>query len=296
MQQLGQKSPIQVMHPVGSRIAPEQVNKIADIMDLFEPVEGEVTLYYGRIRNGKTYAATADILELLDRGEVVYANWNVNWDGQDQRESFGVAVAKMLTGRQDFFHFKRENFHYINPDDIDIAYLGRLVNVHIFIDEGQWIFNSHVKNHDPETRKLILHNGHYCRSLNIITQRPVNIFKDMRSQVNVWYKCEKRLSWPFIVFQKTRIEDMKDDLPDEENPVGRPKTYIADKRVFKAYSTHAMRKDDAIDDIPQFDVYETTRGQRIMHVLGFMLPAWLRRRTLRRAAALDVKSQQRRVN
>jgi len=284
-----------VEHPVGSLIHPSQVPNIVDIMEMFKPVEGEVALYYGRIGNGKTYAATADILELLQRGEVVYANWQIDWSGHDQRESFSVALAKLITGRQDFFNFKKENFHYIDPDDIDVAYLGKLVNVHIFIDEGQWIFNSHVKNHDPETRKLILHNRHYCRSLNIITQRPINIFKDMRSQVNVWYKCEKRLSWPVILFQRTRIEDMKDDLPDEENPVGRPKTYVGDPEIFKAYSTHAMRGKGAIEQIAAFDVYESTRGQRILHVLGFLMPRWLRRRTLQRPPARSLKDQDRRV-
>ena len=31
-----------------------------EIISLFKPVEGDVCFYYGRIRNGKTYSATAD--------------------------------------------------------------------------------------------------------------------------------------------------------------------------------------------------------------------------------------------
>ena len=44
-----------------------------DILDFFAPLEGDNCLYFGRVRNGKTYSATADILDLLKRGEIVYA-------------------------------------------------------------------------------------------------------------------------------------------------------------------------------------------------------------------------------
>ncbi len=259
-----------------------------EIMNWFAPVEGETAFYYGKIRNGKTYSATADILELLERGEVVYANWHINWDGFDERDSFFRAVLKFFFRKQTFFKFDKSNFHYFSPDlpkEQIIALLGNLVNVHIFIDEGQWMFNSHLKNHDDETRKLILHNGHYCRSLNIISQRPSNVMKDMRSQINVWYKCEKRISWPFLVFQRTTFEDMKDDLPNEEMPSGRPKTYIASKRVLKAYSTHAMRGKDAKEEIAKFEVYSLSAMDRFWLLLSWFdpRPALKRRRAQIRA-------------
>jgi len=232
-------------------------------------------MYYGRIGNGKTYAATCDIIELLKRGETVYCNWDINFDTFDERDSFKHVLVKSLFGRKDFFYYSPENFHYFHPDDIDVAHLGKLVNVHIFIDEAQWIFNSHVRNPDEEKRKLILHNGHYCRSLNIISQRPTNVFKDMRSQVNVWYKCEKKLSWPFLVFQRTAFEDMKNDLPDEEVPSGKPKVYFASRRVLEAYSTHAMRDKDAIERISAMEVYDSTFIERLGLLLSFLVPSFL---------------------
>jgi len=254
----------------------QNTEEFSEIMKMFVPVEGQVSFYYGRIRNGKTYAATADILDLLKRGEIVYANWMVKFDGFDERDSFKHVLVKSFFGRKDFFYYSPENFHYFHPDDIDVALLGKLVNVHIFIDEGQWIFNSHVRNPDEEKRKLILHNGHYCRSLNIISQRPSNVFKDMRSQVNVWYKCEKRLSFPFLLFERTTYEDMKEDMPDEENPSGH-KIYFAKKEVYEAYNTHAMRGTDAIDEPVAFNAYETSLMDRLYLLISFMVPARFRK-------------------
>ena len=245
---------------------------LEEVYNLFKPVEGELTFYYGRIRNGKTYAATADILELLERGESVFANWAIDFQGFDERMSFKHVLLKWFFGRGDFFRYSGDNFHYFSPDDVDVSFLGRLVNAHIFIDEGQWLLNSHQRDHDPEKRKLILHNGHYCRSLNIISQRPINVFKDMRSQINVWYKCEKVMSWPWLLFRRTRFEDMVDDLPDEENPSG-AKLYFANEKVLRAYSTHAMRSKDAIEVMPEFDVYRLTRWQRFKLMFSYFVPS-----------------------
>jgi len=249
-----------------------------EIFDVFDFVEGTNNLYYGRVRNGKTYSATADILDLLKRGEIVYANWKIKVEDYDERSSFWVALVKFFARRKYFYNFKASNFHYFSPDDIDVAFLGRLVGVHIFIDEGQWLFNSHIreKQDDPvaiEKRKLILHGGHYCRSLNVITQRPTNVFLDIRSQINVWYKCEKRFSiGRFVLFQRWRIEDMKDGVPDEDSPVGRPKTYIGDPKIYEAYNTHGMRGGDAIETPPDFDVYELSGFQRFLLVLKHLIP------------------------
>jgi len=241
-----------------------------EILDLFTPIEGQVAFYYGRIRNGKTYSATADILDLLDRGEVVFANWKVDWQGIDERQNMFRVWQKLLTGKKYFFHYKPDNFYYFHPDHVDVRMLGRLVNAHIFIDEGQWLFNSQVREQDPDKRRLILHNGHHCRSLNIISQRPSNVFKDMRSQVHIWYKCEKRLSWPWLVFQRTAFEDMKDDVPDEESTPTSVKVYFANKRVLQAYNTHAMREKDAIEKVPQFETWELSAWDKVVLLFSLM--------------------------
>jgi len=249
-----------------------------NILDLFSSVEGVNTVYYGKVRNGKTYAATADILELLDRGEIVYANWLVKWEGYDQRRVRGVVFLKTLFGKKTFFVYKKENFHYMEPDGLisgegqtNVKHLNRLVGVHIFIDEGQWVIPSLDRSHDEESlakMRLVLHGGHYCRSLNIITQRATNISKNSRSQINIWFRCEKRFHFGnFILFQRWAIEDMKDDMPveyllDEHGkkvkPNGTVKSYLGNKRIFKAYNTHGMRAVDAIEPSHVFEAYQMT--------------------------------------
>jgi len=233
--------------------------KTAEIYSLFEPVEGFNYVYYGKIRNGKTYSASADIIELLERGEIVYANWNIDFTGYDERQSFGIALMKLLFGKKYFYHFKKENFHYLDQNDPKfVETLNRLVGVHLFIDEGQWIFNSHLKSDDVEKRKLVLEGGHYCRSLRVITQRPANILKDIRSQVHVWYKVEKVLHWGGIIrFVRYEYQNMKEDLPDEEEYQSK-KAYWGKERIFNAYNTHGRRAENAIVEPPVFDVYETS--------------------------------------
>lgn len=246
-----------------------------EILDFFTPVEGQNALYFGKIRNGKTYAATADIISLLKRGEIVYANWQINFDDYDERDHLFPSLMKFLAFKKYYYKFSKENFHYFDPDNIDVPLLGRLVNVHVFIDEGQWLFNSHVreKADDPiaiEKRKLILHGGHYCRSLNVITQRSTNVFPDIRSQINVWYYCEKKFSLGRInIFQRSEIQNMVGNEPDME-AIEHTKVYFGKKEIYNAYNTHAMRGDDAIEMQPIYEVYALTGSDRLNLLLAFV--------------------------
>jgi hypothetical protein len=244
-------------------------SKLQKILSFFHTVEGMNTVYYGKVRNGKTYSATADIWELLDRGEIVYANWLIKWPGYDERQQKVKCFLKMLVGQKTVFHYLPENFHYFSPDDIDVAFLGKLVGVHLFIDEGQWLFNSQVRHQDDEKRKLILHGGHYCRTLNVITQRTTNVFKDIRSQINIWYKVEKKFTiGSLIMFQRWEFQEMKNDEPDEEKPEGHPKTYFGRKKIFQSYDTHGMRSADAIEPDRAITVFEFSRKDFMRLIFG----------------------------
>lgn len=275
-----------------------------EIYDLFEPQEGFNCVYYGKIGNGKTRNATADILELLSHGEVVFANWKIDFRGFNELENKKVIFSKFLGGRRNFFNFDKSNFHYldydalINDEQNQIEYLNKLVGAHLFIDEGQWIFNSLEKagNKDEGAiakTKLILHGRHYCRSLNVITQRATNIHKNIRSQVHIWYRCVKVFSfWKFIIFQRWAIEDMKDDMPVElitkydregraikDAPNGKLKTYfvnIKTDKVFPAYNTHAMRSADSIYLPPVFEAYNLDFKDRFGLLFRTTLPTLAR--------------------
>lgn len=245
---------------------PTHLPKTLEIYELFKPVEGFNYVYYGKVRNGKTYAATCDIIDLLKLGEVVVANWDIDFTGFDQRESAVIVFFKLLVGKKLFYKFYYSNFHYLSERDPEfIQRIKEMVGAHVFIDEGQWIFNSHSRKDDVAARQLILEGGHYCRSLAVITQRPQNILKDIRSQVNIWYKCTKKLNiMGFVLFERSEIQEMKDDLPDEEQ-IESTKTYWARKKIFAMYNTHGRRNPEAVIMKPEFDVVK----------LGFFTKLWL---------------------
>jgi hypothetical protein len=271
-----------------------------EIYELFEPQEGFNTVYYGKIGNGKTRNATADILELLNRGEIVFANWKIDFQGFNELNDKKVVFSKFLGGRKEFFNFNKENFHYLDYDLLindelnQIEFLNKLVGAHLFIDEGQWIFNSLEKATNTDKKsiaktKLILHGRHYCRSLNLITQRATNVHKNIRSQVHIWYRCVKRFKFGrWIIFERWAIEDMKDDQPVEfittydkegravkDTPNGHRKTYFVNIRtdkIFPAYNTHAMRGKDSIYIKPKFEYYELNSKERFGLLLRTQFP------------------------
>jgi len=42
-----------------------------------------------------------------------------------------------------YYEFPRENLHYFDPDDVDVEFLSGLTDCDVYIDEGQWIFDSY---------------------------------------------------------------------------------------------------------------------------------------------------------
>lgn len=224
---------------VGRRVTDRRA--IEDILEIFEPAEGGINMYYGKIGNGKTYAATADVLDFLSQGRVVYTNWHVNYEGYDQRDVFFIAFWKFIFFRKRFYRFPKENLRYFDPDSVTIDFLSSITDADIFVDEGQWIFDSYEgTNFSKAKRRLILHTRHLNRSLNIISQRTQAIQVSARGQVNRFYKCQKILQWPFLIFRRTEFQDMQNNDVDETKPMG-SKIYFASKQVLNAYNTKYLR-------------------------------------------------------
>jgi len=240
-----------------------------ELLDLFEPDEGSINFYYGRIGHGKTYAATADILDLLGRGEVVYCNWHIDYDGFDQRESRQHAFWHFIFGRKRFFKFRKENLRYFSPDDVDIAFLASLTDCHVFIDEGQWIFDSYEgRTFSQEKRRLILHTRHLNRSLSIVSQRTQAVQVSARGQVNRFFKCEKKMEWPWLVFRRTEFQDMAGDDVDENSEPISVKVYFAKREVLNAYDTHYLRAGVPKSQKVEFEAYDLTFRERFLLLLG----------------------------
>ncbi len=211
------------------------------IRDLFQAEEGSIIQYYGRIGQGKTYNATADILDDLRRGQSVYANWQLQWDGFDERESLGRLSLNWITFSKRFYKFKKENFHYLPIDEDFMDIFETLTDCKVYLDEGHIIFDSYqTTKFSMKKRTAILHTRHFNRSIVIISQRPTAVHVSARANVNIFYKCEKLMSWPFLIFRRTEFQDMTGETVDDTKPLSR-KWYFADKQVLNAYNSKYLR-------------------------------------------------------
>jgi len=218
-----------------------------DLLDIFSANEGSINMYYGLIGNGKTYAATADILDLLKEGKVVYANLHIVVPDFDDRRDFLMSLKNFLFFRKRYFVIPcSQNLHYFDPEDFNstgdlVEWLSGLNDCHIFFDEGQDMFDSYEgTKFSKSKRRLILHTRHYHRTLNIISQRPTAIQVSARGNVNRFYKCVRLFFVPFFgipFFCRYEFQEMTGETVDEEvKPVSK-KRYFGNSRVFNAYNT-----------------------------------------------------------
>ena len=235
----------------------QKVTDLNELIEVFSASEGSINLYYGLIGNGKTYNATADIIELLKQGKVVYANWHIIVDDFDDRDSFLLTFRNFLFGIKRYYRIPcKENLHFFDADDemtwkiTDVVtgqdryfnsiteFLSNLNDCHIFFDEGQDMFDSYEGTKFAKAkRRLILHTRHYHRTLNIITQRPTAIQVSARGNVNRFYKCVKIASWPWVRFARYEFQEMSGETVDETVDPISVKRYFASSKVFKAYNT-----------------------------------------------------------
>jgi len=259
----------------------------SELIDCFSASEGSINLYYGLIGHGKTYSATADILDLLRQGKVVYCNWHIKVSDFDDRESFFMSLINFFIFRRRFYRIPcAENLHFFDPDDPKwadhadfVEWLASLNDCHIFFDEGQDMFDSYEGTKFSKLkRKLILHTRHYHRTLNIITQRPTAIQVSARGNVNRFYKCSKYqfLFWPRFI--REEYQEMKAETVDEdpEKVISR-KVYTPSARVFNAYNTDYLADGIPRSQAVNFEAYDLGFWERC-RLLGRLLQSAVSRR------------------
>jgi len=234
-----------------------------DLLSLFSSPEGEITQRYGRIGQGKTYGATADVLDELSRGRVVYTNWRINYNGFDQRDSFLFILGSILfPWSSRFYKFPKDNLRYLPIDENFLNTFSKLTDCSVYIDEGHVIFDSYeMAKMSMEKRVSVLHTRHFNRSIHIISQRPTAIHVMMRANVNRFYKYDKLFSKPFILFRRTEFQDMVGETVDEDKPLS-TKFYIGQKAIYKAYDSKYLRGD--LED------------SQTVHVIGFKINYFVR--------------------
>jgi len=241
-----------------------------DLLDVFEASEGSINMYYGKIGNGKTYAATSDILDLLKQGKVVYANWHIQVEDFDDRKSLFLTIVNILLFKKRFYKIPcAKNLHYFDPEQFNSTgelteWLSSLNDCHIFFDEGQDMFDSYEGTKFAKSkRRLILHTRHYHRTLNIISQRPTAIQVSARGNVNRFYKCVKLASWPWIRFARYEFQEMAGETVDEEAEPESVKTYWGSNRVFKAYNTDYLAQGIPKSQQVFFEAFDLNFGDKL---------------------------------
>lgn len=228
-----------------------------DLLQFLSPVEGEITQRYGRIGQGKTYGATCDVLDELRKGHVVYANWRMQFDGIDQRDSFLYIIGSLLfPWKKHFFKFPKENLHFLPVDEHFMDTFEKLTDCTVYLDEGHVVFDSYeMAKMSMQKRTSVLHTRHFNRSINIISQRPTAIHRMMRANVNRFYKYEKLISKPFILFRRQEFQDMEDENVDETQPIS-TKLYIGRKSIMNSYNSKYLRGDTPDSQSVFFTVYK----------------------------------------
>lgn len=219
--------------------------KEIELLDLFPASEGMITQYYGRIGAGKTYAGTADVIDLLRRGKIVYTNWRINYEGFDQRRSLPFLILSIIfPWVHRFYSFDKSNLRELNVDKDFHEKLAKITDAHIFLDEGHTAFDSYEMARMPlERRMSILHTRHFDRSIHILSQRPTAVHVVMRANVNVFYKCERLRNFLWIVrFRRTEYQDLLNESVDEnpDKAIG-IKNYFGKQAIFKSYNTKYLR-------------------------------------------------------
>lgn len=265
-----------------------------DLLDVFEASEGSINMYYGLIGNGKTYNATADILDLLIQGKVVYANWHIQTEDFDDRESFLMILKNLLLFRRRFYKIPcAKNLHYFDPDQFNstvelVEWLSGLNDCHIFFDEGQDMFDSYEGTRFSKSkRRLILHTRHYHRTLNIISQRPTAIQVSARGNVNRFYKCVKLASWPWVRFARYEFQEMTGETVDENVEPVSVKRYWASNRVFRAYNTDYLAQGIPKSQEVFFEAFDLTLREKFLALWDVILNLYSKFRVKRDNSSLS---------
>jgi len=212
-----------------------------DIGELLPRQEHGIYAYYGRIGQGKTYAMTADVIEALKQGRVVYVNYPIDWSGFYQKKRFLWLFLGILGIKRKFIHFKPDNLHRIEIDEDFHDTLATLTDCIVALDEGYVVMDSYeMAKMSMKKRKNVLHTRHFDRSIWYTTQRTNAVHVTLRAQTNVFYKVQKLISWPFVVFRRQEFDLASDDSVDENNPIS-TKLYLGKPYIFNAFNTKYLR-------------------------------------------------------
>jgi len=227
-----------------------------DIGSILPRQEHGIYAYYGRIGQGKTYAMTADVIEALKKGRVVYTNYPIDWPGYDQRQNILWLFLGTLGIKRKYIKFNSDNLHRIEIDEDFHDNLAKLTDCIVALDEGYVVMDSYeMARMSMKKRKNVLHTRHFDRSIWYTSQRTNAVHVTLRAQTNVFFKVTKIISWPFVLFRRQEFDLASDDSVDENNQLS-VKYYIGKTLIFRAYDTKYLRQGLNPSQVNSFEIYK----------------------------------------
>jgi len=164
-----------------------------------------------------------------------------------------------------FYKFLPSNLHYLPIDDNFMDIFSNLTDCKVYLDEGHLIFDSYqMTKLSMEKRASILHTRHFNRTIAIISQRPTAVHVSARANVNIFYKCEKIISWPILIFRRSEFQEMTgtgETVDDEIKPLS-TKWYFANKKVLNAYNTKYLRGGIPRSQNVNYEAYDLSYKER----------------------------------
>lgn len=257
--------------------------KEIDVTKVFFAEEGRLEQLSGKIGQGKTYMATQMAIEFAEQGYNVITNWEIFWDGKDQRDSvFHIIRSLIFPGAKTFYAFDKSNIEYIDLNQFEsadefTAWLDSKNNVIMLFDEGHIFFDSYeLMRMSMKKRQAILHTRHFRRTMIIVSQRPSAIHATVRGNVSRFHKVEK-IALPFItLFKVTTTEELNSsEMPDFDDYES-IKLKIASKRIFQAYDSWYIGKGATPSQELKIDAYELTYLERLQSLFN-QIQALIRR-------------------
>ena len=202
-------------------------------------------------------------------GRVVYTNWHLILDDfvSDQRLSFRHAFWNFLFFRKRFYNIDiKKNWHYYDLDDREaVDKISRLTDCVVYADEGQDIFDSYEGTKmSKKKRKSLTRTRHLNKTLVIISQRPQAIAVTARANVEMFYRTEKVISWPFVYFRVVGTEEIdSNNMPIFEKG-HRVDGYFASKKIFGAYNSWYLRAGIPKSQDVYFEAFDLSFKERLL--------------------------------
>lgn len=220
------------------------------LQNLVSPDEGELHDIFGKVKNGKTFLATIMAYNDLMRGKIVYANWQIKWEGYDERKSKFKLFLGLLGLKRNYTVIPKENFQFLDPTRPDmLEKIASLTDCIIYLDEGHLYYDSYkLTKLSMSDRNTVLFTGHFNRTIKIISQRAMAIHVSLRSNVNRFFRVEKTMDFHFgnlhlVRFVVTEFQEMTNsegvDLEQPENS----KAIWGRKKYYELYNYKSMRGD-----------------------------------------------------